>query len=103
MLVPRHVRAVSDSGSTALENQPQDLAAFRNLGAWVLLGEPGAGKTEALRAEASATGGEFTSVGAFVHGDPPAGWRGKTLYLDGLDEVRAGGGNDSTLRQVRTS
>ncbi|MCL2790676.1 MAG: hypothetical protein FWD79_08530 [Desulfobulbus sp.] len=73
--------------------------------AWVLLGEPGAGKSEAFRQEAKEDGGEVITIAEFLSDaradvlDPM--WREKTLYLDGLDETRASGGSSSTLCDIR--
>ena len=79
---PRHSAAAS-----------QPLSAFRDYPAYVLLGEPGAGKTEAFKAEAAlqsdalkVTARDFVTFDADNHQE----WRGKTLFIDGLDEVRAG-------------
>ena len=65
------------------------LAEFAQLNAYVLIGEPGAGKTTALKTEKEAQGGVYLTVRDFLTFNNPE-WRGTTLYLDGLDEVRAG-------------
>ena len=65
------------------------LAEFAQSDAYVLIGEPGAGKTTALETEQRAHGGVYVTVRDFLTFDKPE-WRGTTLYLDGLDEVRAG-------------
>jgi hypothetical protein len=98
-LAPRLVREASDAQNTTTENAPLSLESFRDAPAWVLLGEPGAGKSTAFKAEAEATGGTYLSIADFVVDDDlDDDWRGKILFLDGLDEVRAGG---DTLRKVR--
>lgn len=98
-LAPRLVRVASDTPNTATENQPQLLESFREVHAWVLLGEPGAGKSTAFKTEAEAIGGVYLPIADFVVADDlDDDWREKTLFLDGLDEVRAGG---DTLRKVR--
>ena len=71
------------------------MADFRNLPACVLLGDPGAGKTTALQREYEALGAARALLIAardFLTFDPAAHpeWCGKTLFIDGLDEVRAG-------------
>lgn len=83
------------AGAAARPAQSRPLADFRDLPACVLLGDPGAGKTTALRYEYEALGGERALLVAardFLAFDPAAHpeWRGKTLFIDGLDEVRAG-------------
>lgn len=72
------------------------LEAYRSVPAYVLLGDPGAGKTTAFQQESAAiedghyiTARDFSAFEARNHPE----WRGKTLFIDGLDEVRAAGGN----------
>lgn len=73
------------------------LEAFRNRLAYVLLGDPGAGKTTAFKTERAVcealgepclyiTVREFRAPGPQSHPER----RDKTLFIDGLDEVRAG-------------
>lgn len=100
MWVPRRVRVIPDQRNRPVENPVQDVASFRSEATWVLLGEPGAGKTTAFEMEAKATDGQVLSIDEFINLDIESEWRGKTLFLDGLDEVRAGGG-DSILQRVR--
>lgn len=97
--VPRQVRRLSDERHGSPENPPEPLTRFRDLPAWVLLGEPGAGKTTAFQQEAEATGGKFLRVADFIADDPDEGLRGKTLFLDGLDEIRARAGASATVIQ----
>ena len=70
------------------------LKEFRSLPAYVLLGDPGAGKTTAFEMECEALGERACMVTArdFLTFDPQnhPEWQGKTLFIDGLDEVRAG-------------
>ena len=76
------------------------LEAFRDTPAYVLLGDPGAGKTTAFEAERKAcTDGHRISARRFIRGhlDKHPEWRDKTLFIDGLDEVRAGGGDPRNL------
>ena len=65
------------------------LAALRERAAYVLLGEPGAGKTTAFVAEAQAAGVDPIPARDFVALGPKT-WNGKPLFIDGLDEMRAG-------------
>lgn len=97
MRVPRHVRKVSDQENTPVENPPEDIQKFRSHPAWVLLGEPGAGKSEAFKMEAGTANGRYLRIDEFINADLQADWQGKTLFLDGLDEIRA---DDSTLQQL---
>ena len=68
--------------------------------AWVLLGEPGAGKTTALEAEAKATDGHYLRLTELINGPSEECWRHRTLFLDGLDEMRSTE-EASVLQKVR--
>ena len=80
--------------ATALPADRRDtrpLQEWRDVDAYVLLGDPGAGKSESMRAEALASDGVYLSARDFIAlGVEPAS-TGKTLFIDGLDEMRAGG------------
>jgi hypothetical protein len=77
----------------------QALSDFRLTPAWVLLGEPGAGKSEALNIEAHETGGHYLTARELITANPvPEQWRGKTLFIDALDESRAEGVDSLALR-----
>lgn len=64
----------------------------------VLLGEPGAGKSMALRYEAAAEGGEAVTCREVMNGTPLSSSR--TAYLDALDEYRSGDGAKDKLLQL---
>lgn len=80
-------------GGPNRDNIPQTLEVFRSVSAYVLLGDPGSGKTTAFKAECAALGEEACLVTArnFIALDLKSHpeWRDKTLFIDGLDEVRA--------------
>ncbi|MDD3519411.1 MAG: hypothetical protein PHQ14_13770, partial [Chromatiales bacterium] len=63
----------------------------------MLLGEPGAGKSTVFKEEAEAIGGCHLRIAKFIHLDDVSPLTGKDLFLDGLDEVRAGQGDTSVL------
>lgn len=69
------------------------LEDFRNVSAYVLLGDPGAGKTTAFKSECDALGDNACLVTArdFLAGDENnhPEWHRETLFIDGLDEIRA--------------
>ena len=70
------------------------LSEFRDRDAYVLLGDPGIGKTTAFEEECADLGDDAVKVSArdflSLDIDKRAEWREKTLFIDGLDEVRAG-------------
>ena len=76
------------------ERQSRPLEEFRDTPAYVLVGDPGAGKTTAFEMECKALGDDACPVTArdFLTFDLEhyPEWRGKILFIDGLDEVRAG-------------
>ena len=83
-----------DRGTATRHTTPKALSAFRERPAYVLLGDPGMGKTTAFRQEARALGcqGKLVSARdlANIDADAYPEWKHKTLLIDGLDEVRAG-------------
>ena len=88
LVVPRSVTVV-DGG----QSRSAPLTEFRSDRAYVLLGDPGAGKTEAFKSERDAhpdselvTARHFISRSLDRHPECNA----ETLFIDGLDEVRAG-------------
>ena len=77
------------------------LADFRHEPAYVLLGDPGMGKTTAFEMECAALGenARLLSARNFLSLDLTARraeWEGKILFIDGLDEIRAGQTNKIT-------
>ena len=71
------------------------LATFRDEPVYVLLGDPGMGKTTAFETERRilGEGAFFISARNFLSLDLSTRrreWEGKTLFIDGLDEVRSG-------------
>ena len=88
LMVPRSVTVVDDGRSRSAS-----LAEFRSERAYVLLGDPGAGKTEAFRMESRAVpGSSLVPARRFISRslDRHPEWKAETLFIDGLDEVRAG-------------
>ena len=89
----RNANTIVDVGRTKA-NPGRSLESYRAIPAYVLLGDPGAGKTTAFTSECAALGDAACYVTArdfltFSPDDHPE-WRGKTLLIDGLDERRAG-------------
>lgn len=92
IIVPRTCTALVPGRSNPENSRP--LSDFRDESAYVLLGDPGSGKTTAFLTERTELGPETVYVTArnFIALDPKdcPEWHGKTIYIDGLDEVRAG-------------
>lgn len=85
--VPRTVTEKTADDSPA---ESRSIADYRDRPAYVLLGEPGAGKSTLFEEEAGSThGGYYISARDFIDLDNEE-WREKTLFIDGLDEARAG-------------
>ena len=63
------------------------LANYRDVDRYVLLGEPGIGKSTAFEREAKAAGTEPVKAMAFVRGKRPSGG---TAFIDALEEYRIG-------------
>lgn len=97
-IAPRKV--VLLKGDSSGQELPKSLSEHSDVHSWVLLGEPGAGKTEALKDEANTSGGIYIRIAEFVDTDLSEEWKGKTLFLDGLDEVRASGHATSVLQKI---
>ena len=66
------------------------LSEYANAATYVLIAEPGAGKTTAFKTEAERQGGTYVTVRDFLTFDGRPEWHDTTLFLDGLDESRAG-------------
>ena len=78
------------------------LESFATTAAYVLIGEPGAGKTTTFKSEADIHGGTYVTVRNFLAYEDKPEWHDTTLYLDGLDESRAGTVDGRTkLDQIR--
>ena len=74
----------------------EKLSDFRSASGYVLLGEPGSGKSTAFEHETMIDGnGVGVTARRFIRRSMNAHpeWRRRTLFIDGLDEVRVQGGD----------
>ena len=95
--IPRKCTEIVEDGNsgdkTPLSSRP--LEEFRDTGAYVLLGAPGAGKTTEFKKEADKEKFfHYITARNFILNDLPAECHDKTLFIDGLDEIRAGKHDD---------
>ncbi|MCY4188655.1 MAG: hypothetical protein OXD30_09245, partial [Bryobacterales bacterium] len=91
--VSRGCTELSADPATDEETLPAPLAGYRQEHAYVLLGDPGSGKTTAFQEESEVLGtdGAFITARDFLlHPTAPDSLAGKTVFIDGLDEIRAG-------------
>ena len=96
-LVPRTCAVIGEDDSRDdPENASRPLEYFREKDAYVLLGAPGAGKTEAFKLEAERSGGCCVTARDFITFDDKPEWRSTNLFIDGLDEARAGSSDGRT-------
>ena len=80
---------------------PQPLSHYRDVPAWVLLADPGAGKSDVFFTLSLIEGGICVSARDFVELDLPTDWH-EPLFIDGLDEITSGHAMGSTpLGQIR--
>ncbi len=76
-------RGPSESPSRPVED-------WKDEEAYVLLGPPGSGKTTIFKQLAKRQGGRCVTARDFLTFDDRAEWHDRTLFIDGLDETRAG-------------
>lgn len=102
IFVPRSVKQLSQLPDGGSDTEAVGVESLRSVPAWVLLGEPGAGKSEAFKSEAQSDNGLRLTIAEFVYSDIDEAWKDKCLFLDGLDEVRASATTASILVQVKS-
>jgi len=108
--VPRTCKEVVHDKNTTCNEQNlitgKTLSEFSDKGAYVLLGDPGAGKTECFKNEAQHADCLYIKAREFICFDIEDSWKKKTLFIDGLDEIRVGEVNglmplDALRKQLR--
>ena len=101
--VPRTVVEVTRKAGDATDEaratyESISLESVRDVHAYVLLGDPGLGKTTSFTQEAEALSAEIISARNFIDfSQTRERWDGKTLFIDALDETRAGLRNGQTV------
>ncbi len=87
-----------DDSPAESEGSSRSLEHFRESDAYVLLGAPGAGKTMSFRQETECGRGHYVTARDFItfDADDRPEWHEATLFIDGLDEMRAGAANGRT-------
>ena len=99
-IVPRTCIPISEESGPVhgLERASISLDQLRDIYAYVLLGDPGAGKSKAFETEAAALGVRVQKARDFLTLElDPADWKEKTIFIDGLDETRASGSDGRTI------
>lgn len=90
----RHQRSLRprDEAGSFESTGSKPLAAFRGCGAYVLLGAPGSGKTAAFKreAEGNTEANRYCDARDFLTCGPERWADAGTLFIDALDETRAG-------------
>ena len=86
-------RTCTRKSGNADEQGSHPLESYRDKPAYVLLGDPGAGKTESFKREAEEAGGVYIRARDFAIFEPDAIMPGKPLFIDGLDEMPAANGD----------
>jgi len=99
-VISRWVKPVRLDEETQEDLVPDAISDFREEHAWVLVGDPGSGKSTTFEDEAGQTGGCYLTVADFLDLPPDPSWRNGVLFLDGFDEAQALEGR-TTIRELR--
>lgn len=99
-IISRRVNPVRLDEESLADRVPDAISDLRGEYAWVLVGDPGSGKSTTFQDEAGQTGGCYLTVADFLDLPPDPSWRDGILFLDGFDEAQALEGR-STIRDLR--
>ena len=92
----RVVRQINVAPGRAGDAIPRPFSDFIDYANIVLLGDPGAGKTHLFNQTAGSEHARFIKARAFLS-TPAEMLRGQAVFIDGLDEKRAGRGDRDTI------
>src|SRR5271166_2400350 len=92
----RIVRQINIAPNRQVDATVRLFSEFSSQPNLVLLGDPGAGKTHLFKEAASAEGARYLKARAFL-ATPAQMLSGQALFIDGLDEKRAGRGDQDTV------
>jgi hypothetical protein len=91
----RTVRRIETTPSEARQDPPRAFSSYDDAANIVLVGDPGAGKTHTFRECAARNGSRYINARAFLV--TPASKFDGTVFIDGLDEKRAGRSDRDTV------
>ncbi len=99
IIVPRFATERLKDGT---RSEPHPLSHWRTTLAYVLLGDPGAGKTTALTIEAEECGAQVVSATDIGFARSKKSTKGTPYFIDALDETRAAASDADALNAIRT-
>jgi hypothetical protein len=100
LLIDRKVmqRMAADDETLAT---PESVGRYSDVQAWVLIADPGAGKTDVFETLSQNEGGQYIKARDFVDMGMPETWT-EPIFIDGLDEVTSGNAQGTTvIGQIR--
>lgn len=80
---------------------PEPIGNFHDVAAWVLIGDPGAGKTDVFGTTSIAEGGSCIPARDFMDPQWPVNSIGP-VFIDGLDEISSGHAGGTALNGIRS-
>lgn len=83
-------RTCTEINATSQPTPSFQLGKYRDLPAYVLLGNPGSGKTVSFKREAMEAGGLYISARDFIVLNLKHDDENQPIFIDGLDEIRVG-------------
>ena len=90
-IVQRTFTEIDSNLGVAVPNRKScSIESYRDSNAYVLLGGPGAGKTTTFELESEFGDGFYTTARHFLRSSTNQALSNKTIFVDGLDELRAG-------------